>query len=71
MLTDFACAANQYTSVGIHVAWPDSEVEYIIKNAQISCIVCSKEFLGKFIEISKNCPTVSSIVVMDDVSLEQ
>jgi long-subunit acyl-CoA synthetase (AMP-forming) len=70
VLTDFACTMNQHVSVGIHVAWPTSEVEYVIKNANISCVVCSEEMFPKFAELCKNCPSLKSIIVMDDTNSE-
>ncbi|KAH3760633.1 ACS4 protein [Pelomyxa schiedti] len=63
-LTDFACTFNDYTSVGFHPSWPQEEVEGVISESAVNCIIVDPSMVHIFLEASQKCPTLKFIVIM-------
>eukprot|EP01130_Rhizamoeba_saxonica_P018113 TRINITY_DN8977_c0_g1_i1.p1 TRINITY_DN8977_c0_g1~~TRINITY_DN8977_c0_g1_i1.p1 ORF type:complete len:831 (-),score=189.22 TRINITY_DN8977_c0_g1_i1:22-2493(-) len=63
LYADFACAWNEYTSVGIHTSWPVEDIIYVINNASIECVITDEESLPKILEAQKSCPDLHSVIV--------
>jgi long-chain acyl-CoA synthetase len=66
---DFACVYNGYMTVGVHIPWPLEDIEFIINNAEISCVVCEEETIHKYLAVANKCPSLKHIVLMDDKSI--
>jgi long-subunit acyl-CoA synthetase (AMP-forming) len=59
-LVDFACCFNKSISVGLHIEWPLSELEYIVNDSGISIIFCSKNQKEKLKKL--NCKSLKHII---------
>jgi long-subunit acyl-CoA synthetase (AMP-forming) len=53
--------------IGVHTAFTDDEVAHVINQANITLIVCSKIFTGKFVDIATRCPSLKYIVEMTGI----
>ena len=40
---DFACALDDFMTVGIHVEWDQAKIEQILEDANVACVVASEE----------------------------
>lgn len=65
VLTDFACVFNNFVSVGLMTNWPKNEVELILNNSDIKCVVCDKIYLKRFLSLAKKCKTLKSVVCVE------
>ena len=68
IITDFACLLQSFISVPIYCLFNDREIAHVIKNTQISTVVCDKGMLPKFIQLSVECSSLRHIVCMDPIS---
>ncbi|CAF2079598.1 unnamed protein product [Rotaria magnacalcarata] len=68
VITDFACIFQSIISVPMYCLFNDDELAYVIKNTQVSIVVCDIKMLSKFIRLSTECPSLDHIVCMDPIS---
>lgn len=66
LITDFSCCFNDYITVGIHQSWNDDILIAVLKNANVSCIVCKETELIKFIRVSSLCFYLKTIIVIEN-----
>src|SRR5690349_7319277 len=52
--------------IGVHTAFTEDEVAHVVKQANITCIVCSVDLTPKFLSIASKCPSLKSIVEMNE-----
>ena len=50
LLTDWACALDDFLVLGIHPAWDAAKVAHVLADAQLSCVVVSAEALPLLIQ---------------------
>lgn len=70
LISDMACTFNRFTSIGLH-SWPIQDIEYIIKETEMSCIICSKQYLDKFIKMKEKYSFINYILIMDDSKIKE
>jgi long-chain acyl-CoA synthetase len=65
IISDIACSLNHFITVGFHLTYSKFDLINVINNADISSIICLKEHLEYLIEISKSCPLLENLIVVD------
>lgn len=62
----FAATATSNIAVPINDKLKGHEIEYILNNAQVSCLITAAEFLPLINEIRSRLPAVTRIITIDD-----
>lgn len=64
LISDFACAYNDFVSVGLHKSWPQSYMEYVVNDAELSCVITTAALAPKFINVAKAGSSLRILVIM-------
>lgn len=64
-LADFACVYRSVISVALHTNSHRSDMLYILKRVQATCVVCSPEFVKLFEELAPSLPALQYIIHFD------
>ena len=64
LITDFACTYQNLIVVGIHISWPQSEVEHVLLNSEAICAVANLANVDKFIEAAQRAPSLRYLIVI-------
>jgi fatty acid CoA ligase FadD9 len=65
VVADLACLYLSAVSVPLQTAILPSDLARIVRETELSCIVCSAEQLGRLLPLLPECPSVRGLVVMD------
>jgi long-chain acyl-CoA synthetase len=57
-------------SIGINTHLKGDALIKLVNNAELVCVVCSKDQTPKFMEIASQCPSLKYIVQMDPLKLQ-
>lgn len=69
-LTDIACSRMNYISVPLYDTLGPTATEFVINDAEISVVVCSKDKIPILLKCLSRCPTLRVIVQMNAASSE-
>ena len=69
IITDFACAFNNYIPIGIHTTYATPQLHGVLEAARPTYIFCSIDMLDRFVEATEKYDFIQRIVVYDDVSI--
>ncbi len=50
VISDFACALNDFVSVGLHTSWPSAEIAAVAASAEIRCACVGLSVAGAFVD---------------------
>lgn len=74
-IADWSCVTKGLVSIPLlktKVLEEDlSELTYMINNAQISIMVCSRQFASRFAKVAPNCPSLKIIVTMTNEGYDE
>eukprot|EP00484_Ammonia_sp_Unknown_P020908 CAMPEP_0197030740 /NCGR_PEP_ID=MMETSP1384-20130603/9906_1 /TAXON_ID=29189 /ORGANISM="Ammonia sp." /LENGTH=817 /DNA_ID=CAMNT_0042460143 /DNA_START=22 /DNA_END=2475 /DNA_ORIENTATION=+ len=71
VMSDYAGHTQGFVSIPLYDTLAKNAIEYIVKHANVSLIVCNKETLPEVVKAKQVCPSMKYIVLMDLQSADQ
>jgi long-chain acyl-CoA synthetase len=71
IISDLACTAIRAPSVALYDTLGKSAVEYIIRHADISVVICSAKQFTNVLSCIPNCPKLKFLIHMDPITQDQ
>jgi long-chain acyl-CoA synthetase len=66
IISDISCSFNHHIVVGIHTTYDDTNLIHVLNNSEITTVICSSKTIKRFISISKKCPLLKNLILMDE-----
>lgn len=66
IVTDFACAINNFIPIGIHTTYDNAQLVGVLKISSPSMIFCSTDMVERLLAATEQCPSIKHVVCFDD-----